>query len=123
MKKMLYLMSLVALLFCYSCNTGSSNSKRDKTVSIMNRAMQVYNEGMERVCNVSGPHELHSVTGVYDDKMERLEDELETLFGSKDEFRNFVDNDQELRSIYDECRILESRFEDCCGEMKRRFEY
>ncbi|MBQ5888657.1 MAG: hypothetical protein IIW77_05215 [Bacteroidaceae bacterium] len=72
---------------------------------------------------MSGPQELRSVTGVYDDKMDRLEDELETLFESKDEFRDFVDNDQELRSIYDECRILESRFEDCCGEMKRRFEY
>ena len=99
MKKLVYLMSLVALLFCYSCNTSGSGGKKEQFLSFCKERMKIYEEGIDKMLAAEYPDEFHRICQVYN---RRLEDSTKKASTSLSE--------EECIKLYEEiARVLKAK--------------
>ena len=122
MKKLVYLMSLVALLFCYSCNSKSSESggKKEKCLSLCKQGIKICEEGIDRMRAAEYRDEFMEICEVYERRLDRWEEEAENSVSSE-EVMTLRESDDEVARAHDELKIIQSKFYNIKYEKKLEF--
>ena len=120
MKKMLYLMSLVALLFCYSCNSSESGGKKEQFLSFCKERMKIYEEGIDKMLAAEYPDEFYRICQVYN---RRLEDSTKKASNSlsEEECLKLYESDADVEKAFDELKIVEAKFYNIMYDKKLEF--
>ena len=122
MKKLVYLMSLVALLFCYSCNSKSSESggKKEKLLSLCEQGVEICQEGIDRMRAAEYPEEFMEICEVYERRLDKWEDKVEETISER-EINKLYESDDEVAKAADELKIIETKFHELKYRKKREF--
>lgn len=112
MKKFVYLMSLVALLFCYSCNSSESGGNKEKILSLCGQGIKIYNEAIDKMRVAEYPDEFEEICRVYERRLDRWEEEAENIENSvsEEETKKLLESDDEVARAHDELKIIQFKF-------------
>lgn len=109
MKKLVYLMSLAALLFCYSCDSSESGGKKEKFLSLCEQGVKIYNEAIDKMRAAEYRDEFMKICEVYEHRLDKWEEKAENSF-SDDEVEELYESDSEVAKAFDELKIIQAKF-------------
>ena len=120
MKKLVYLMSLAALLFCYSCDSSESGGKKEKSLSLCEQGIKIYNEAIDKMRAAEYRDEFMQICEVYERRLDKWEDKAEEIISEREMIKLYESDDEVARAL-DELKIMQAKFYNIKYDKKLEF--
>ena len=122
MKKLVYLMSIVALLLCYSCNSSENGGgNKEKMLSLCEQGVAIFEEGVDRMRAADSRDEFLRICDWCDRRIDKWEEKAENSVDD-DEVEILCVSDDEIAKIVDELKVAQAEFWKVKSEKELEFD-